>query len=66
MRVELSNWKSSVSGRLVVMIPPGRARWHHGYRHQGTGTVLCEGGSGRVISSTRQEPAPLAWQIASQ
>ena len=32
----------------------------------GTGMVLREGGSGRSVSSTLQEAAPLVWQIASQ
>ena len=67
MRVELSNGKSSVSGRLVIVLFPRTAHaGHPGTGTRGTGMVLREGGSGRSVSSTRQEAAPLAWQIASQ
>ena len=66
-RVELSNRKSSESGRLVIVLVPGPLTLvTTGTGTSGTGMMLREGGSGRSVSSILQEAAPLAWQIAAQ
>ncbi len=65
MSVALLNWNSSASGRVTVVVS-----WRPctlfttGTGTTGTGIVLRDGGSGRVISSTLHEAAPLAWQTA--
>ena len=63
----MSNANSSVSGRVVTVRASAQCTLvTAGTGTTGTGMVLREGGSGRSVSSMRQEAALLAWQIASQ